>query len=133
MLPGPFLLNFGIVFGTLGPQKWRSRVGEVLFLRKSRFSEWIRFWIDFLLISGSFRGHVGEHFGIKIASKNQAKNQSDFGSILEGCWLPIWVLFGPILAPRIDPKSRSIFIEKRDGRQTLNLRVRGTRRGSGRT
>ena len=49
----------------------------------------------------------GDHFGIKIASKNRSKNQSDFGSILEGFWLPIWLHFGPILAPKIDQKSRS--------------------------
>ena len=44
---GPFLGNFGSVLRTLRPQKWSSRVGEVLFLRKSRFSDQIRFWIDF--------------------------------------------------------------------------------------
>ena len=44
---GPFLVNFGSVLGSLNPQKWSSRVGEVLFLRKSRFLGQMRFWIDF--------------------------------------------------------------------------------------
>ena len=109
MVPGAFLFNFGSVVGTLGPQKWSSRVGEVLFLRKSRFSDQMRFWIDFSMIFNGFGCHFGDHFGIKSASKNRSKNQSDFGSILEGFWLPIWLHFGPILAPKIDQKSRSIF------------------------
>ena len=36
---GTFLVNFGSVLGSLNRQKWSSRVGEVLFLRKSRVSE----------------------------------------------------------------------------------------------
>ena len=68
-----------------------------------------RFWIDVVLIVPGFGSHSGDHVGIKIASKNRLKNQSNFGSILEGFWLPIWLHFGPILAPKIDQKSRSIF------------------------
>ena len=44
---GPFWINFGSVLRTLGPQKWSSRVGEVLFSRKSRFLGQMRFWMDF--------------------------------------------------------------------------------------
>ena len=44
---GPCLVNFDRMLSTLRLQKWWSRVGEVLFLRKSRFSDQIRFWIDF--------------------------------------------------------------------------------------
>ena len=47
MVIGTFLVNCGSVLGSLNPQKWSSRVGEVLFLRKSRFLGQMRFWIDF--------------------------------------------------------------------------------------
>ena len=47
VVPGPFLVNLGSVLGSQNPQKWCSRVGAVLFLRKSRFSDQIRFWSDF--------------------------------------------------------------------------------------
>ena len=67
------------------------------------------------MILGGFGYHFGDHFGIKSASKNRSKNQSDFGSIFDGFWLPFWDHFGPILAPKIDQKSRSIFVGKRDG------------------
>ena len=107
VVPGPFLVNFGSVLGSLNPQKWCSRVGAVLFLRKSRFSDQIRFWMDIFMIFDGLGDHFGDHFGIKIASKNRSKNQSDFGSILEGFWLPMWLHFGPILAPKIDQESSS--------------------------
>ena len=58
------------------------------------------------MIFGGFGSHVGEHFGIKIASKNGSKNQSDFGPILEGRWLPTVVHFESIWVPKIDRKSR---------------------------
>ena len=61
-----------------------------------------------------FGSHFGHNFGIKIASKNRSKNQSDFGSILVGCWHPNVVDFGSMLAPKIDQKSRSIFEGKRE-------------------
>ena len=44
---GPFLINFWSILETLNHQKWCSRVGAVLFLRKSRFLGQMRFWIDF--------------------------------------------------------------------------------------
>ena len=66
------------------------------------------------MILDAFGTHFWHHSGIKIASKNQSKNHSDFGSILEGFWLPIEVHFGPILAPNIDQKSRSNFERKKD-------------------
>ena len=65
--------------------------------------------MDLLWILDGFGSHVGDHFGIKIASKNRSKNRSDFGWILEGFWLPNGVKVGPILAPKIDQKARSIF------------------------
>ena len=45
--PSSAAADFEGVLKTLGPQKWSSRVSEVLFLRKSRFSDQMRFWIDF--------------------------------------------------------------------------------------
>ena len=78
VVPGAFLVNFGIVLGTLGPQKWSSRLGEVLFLRESRFSDQIRFWIDPFMIFNGFGNHFGEPFGIKIASKTRSKKHADF-------------------------------------------------------
>ena len=89
MVIGTFFVNFGSVLGSLNPQKWSSRLGEVLFLRKSRFLAQMRFWIDFLLLFYDFGHHLGEYFGIKIASKNRSRNQSDFGSIFAGFWRPI--------------------------------------------
>ena len=74
VVPGPFLVNFESVLGSPNHQKWSSRVGDVLFLRKSRFSDQIRFWIDFLMIFDGFGYHFGYHFGIKIASKNPTLN-----------------------------------------------------------
>ena len=50
VLLGPFFINFESIFWSLGPQKWCSRVGAVLFLRKSRFLDQVRFWIDFFII-----------------------------------------------------------------------------------
>ena len=44
---GQFLINFEINLETFDPQKWCFRAGAVLFLRKSRFSGQMRFWIDF--------------------------------------------------------------------------------------
>ena len=104
---GPFLINFERILETLNPQKWCSRVGAVLFLRKSRFSDQIRFWIDFFMIFNGFGDHFGEPFGIKIASKTRSKKHADLYSIFDGFWLPIWLHFGPMLAPKIDLKSRS--------------------------
>ena len=106
---GPFLINFGSILRSLNPQKWCSRVGAVLFLRKSRFSDLIRFWIDFFMILDGFGVHFGEPFGIKIASKSLTKMHTDFGSIFYGFWLQIRLDFGPILAPKIDQKSDSKF------------------------
>ena len=103
----PFVINFGSIVRTLNLQKWCSRVGAVLFLRKSRFSDQIRFWMDIFMIFDGFGNHFGNHFGIKIASKSRLKNQSYFGSILDGFWLPFWAHFDLILVPKIDQKSRS--------------------------
>ena len=88
VVTGAFLDNFGRILRSLRPQKWCSRVGAVLFLRKSRFSDQMRFWIDFGMIVDGFGYHFGDHFGIKIASKNQSKKSirfldrfwKDFGS-----------------------------------------------------
>ena len=88
-VPGAFLVKFGSVLGTLDPQQWVFRVGEVQFFRKSRFWDQMRFWIDLLVIFGGFGTHFGYHFGIKIASTHRSKNRSDFGSILDGFWLPV--------------------------------------------
>ena len=109
VVPGSFLVDFGSFLGSPDPQKWVFRVGEVLFLRKSRFSGLMRFWIDFLSILDGFGCYFRDHFGIKVAFKNQSKNQSDFGSILEGFWPPNGIKFWSIFAPKIDQKSRSIF------------------------
>ena len=107
MVFGAFLIDFGSILGTMNLQKWCSRVGAVLFLRKSRFSDQIRFWMDIFMIFDGLGDHFGNHFGIKIASKSRLKNQSDFGLIFDGFWLPCWYHFGIILLPKIDQKSRS--------------------------
>ena len=104
---GPFVINFGSILRTLNLQQWCSRVGAVLFLRKSPFSDQIRLWMHMLMIFDGLGDHFGGQFGIKIASKSRLKNQSDFGSILDGFWLPFWAHFDPILVPKIDQKSRS--------------------------
>ena len=109
---GRFVIDFGSILRILNLQKWCSRVGAVLFLRKSRFSDQIRFWIDFFMILDGFGVHFGEPFGIKIASKSLTKMHTDFGSIFDGFWLPILIHFGPILVPKIDQKSESKFEEK---------------------
>ena len=63
--------------------------------------------MDIFMIFDGLGDHFGNHFGIKIASKSRLKNQSDFGSILDGFWLPFWAHVDPILVPKIDQKSRS--------------------------
>ena len=62
----------------------------------------VEIFVDFLMILGGLRASFWDHFGIKIASKNQSKNRSDFEWILEGFWLPKLLHFGSILAPKID-------------------------------
>ena len=52
---------------TLNLQKWCSRVGAVLFLRKSRFLSQMRLWIDFSMILDGFGKHFGDHFGQKVS------------------------------------------------------------------
>ena len=48
--PSSAAADFGSVLGTLDPKKWSSRVGEVLFSRKSHFSSQIQFWNNLSLI-----------------------------------------------------------------------------------
>ena len=50
---------------------------------------------------------LGAILGTILGSKSHPK--TDVGSILEGFWPPTRIHFGPILAPKIDRKSRSIF------------------------
>ena len=126
MVFAPFVINFANILRTFNLQKWCSRVGAVLFLRKSRFSDQIRFWMDIFMIFDGLGDHFGDHFGIKIASKSRLKNQSDFGSILDGFWLPFWAHFDSILVPKIDQKSRS---EK--GWNAWNYLLYYRKRGSG--
>ena len=59
-------------------------VGEVLFFRNSGFSCQIRFWVDFLLIFGSFGSHVGIQNGAKMASKIDQKIGGFLDRSLEG-------------------------------------------------
>ena len=54
VLLGSFFMKFESILEALDPQKWCSRVGAVLFLRKSRFSDQIRLWIDFWTIFNGF-------------------------------------------------------------------------------
>ena len=76
--------------------KWASRVHEVLIFKDlgPQNPSKNRWKIDRKI------NHFFDHVGIKIASKNRLKNQWDFGSILEGFWLPN----GPILGPEGYPK-----------------------------
>ena len=112
---GPFLINFERILETLNPQKWCSRVGAVLFLRKSRFSDQIRFWIDFFMIFDAFGDHFGEAFGIKIASKTRSKKHTDFGSIFDRFWFPICLDFG------------QFWLQKSIKNQTRNLKEKEPR------
>ena len=128
-VPWRFLVDFGSVLGALDLPKWVSRLGAVLFFRKSRFSDQIQFWMDFWWILDGFGSYFGNHFGIKIASKNRSKKWSDFGSILEGFGFPKWLHFGPILAPKIDQKSRSIFVWKKGWTSDPKFEGPGSRAG----
>ena len=67
VVPGPFLLNFGSVLGSQNLQKWCSRVGAVLFLRKSRFLSQIRLWIDLCMILDGFGEYFWDNFGQKVS------------------------------------------------------------------
>ena len=67
MVFGPFVINFGSILRTSNLQKWCSRVGAVLFLRKSRFLSQMRLWIDFSMILDGFGKHFGDHFGQKVS------------------------------------------------------------------
>ena len=67
--------------------KNRTKI-ELKSLRKSD-ENGVRFLNDFGMILGSLWASFWDHFGIKIASKNRSKNQSDFGSISDGFWRPI--------------------------------------------
>ena len=71
MVFGPFVINFGSILRTLNLQKWCSRVGAVLFLRKACFSDQIKVWMDIFMIFDGLGDHFGEHFGIKIASQSR--------------------------------------------------------------
>ena len=62
--------------------------------------------MDVYMIFGRVGDHSGDHFEIKIASKNKSKKQSYFGSILDGFWLTKWDHFGSILVLKIKQKSR---------------------------
>ena len=76
VVPGAFLVHFGRILNTLRPQKWCSRVGAVLFLRKSRFSDQIRFRMGIFMIFDGLRDHFGTILGSKSHLKvNKKVNQ----------------------------------------------------------
>ena len=106
-------------FGDLGPSKMSVSPKRGAIFEKITFFRPDSVLDGFLMDFGWFWEPFGDHFGIKIASKNRWKNRSDFGWILEGFRLPNGVKVGPILAPKIDQKSKSIFerfLENRGGR-----------------
>ena len=85
--PSSAAADFESILETLDPQKWCSRVGAVLFLRKSRFSDQIRFWIDFFMIFDAFGIILGRLLGSKSHPKLDQKSIQildrfliDFGS-----------------------------------------------------
>ena len=57
-------------------------VGEVLFSRNLGFSCQIRFWVDFLMIFGSF----GRHFGGQNGAKMDSKIDQKFDGVLDRSW-----------------------------------------------
>ena len=59
-----------------------SRVGEVLFFRKSRFSDQIRFWSDFLVILDGFESQ----FGSQNDTKMGLKIDRNFDGFLDRSW-----------------------------------------------
>ena len=96
LVSGAFFIDFWGVLGSLDPPKWVSRLGEVLFFGKSRFSSQMQFWLDFLWMFKWF----WSVFGSENPSKNQAKNATDFKRFLMDFrthfgskWGPCWLHF----------------------------------------
>ena len=86
MALGAFLVDFGGVFGTLGPWFWVFRVGETRFFKISFFFMFglifLWFWEVLGWFWGSFWGPKGDQNGFKIWSKKWVI----FGSLLEALW-----------------------------------------------
>ena len=91
---GTFLINFRSILRTLNPQKWCSCVGAVLFLRKSRFSDQMRFWIDFLVIVDG----LGAILGSILGSKSNPKIDEKINQILDRFWKGFGSQFGYFLS-----------------------------------
>ena len=87
-------IDFGSVLGSLDPQKWVFRVGEVLFLRKSRFfkqnlvMEW--FLNDFGCLLDIFLG--------PFSHQNRIPKSMKFNEILDRFWKDFGPQLGSILA-----------------------------------
>ena len=74
--PSSAAADFDSILETLDLQKWCSRVGAVLFLRKSRFSDQIRFRMGIFMIFDGLRDHFGTILGSKSHLKvNKKVNQ----------------------------------------------------------
>jgi len=105
--------------------------------RRGAISEKITFfrsdsvWDIFLMNFGWFWEPFGHHFGTKVASKKRSENRIDLRWILERFLLPDGIKLEPILAPKIDQKSRSIFEGKRERMKDSKSWGRRQRRDSG--
>ena len=75
MALGAFLVDFGGVFGTLGPWFWVFRVGETRFFKISFFSCLDWFFCDLGRFWGGLGGHFGSQRATKMASKFDQKNE----------------------------------------------------------
>ena len=94
MVFAAFVINFASIWRTFKLQKWCSRVGAVLFLRKSRFSDQIRFWIDFctiLIVLGTILGTI-------LGSKSHPKIDQKINLILDRVWKDFGSQFRSYLA-----------------------------------
>ena len=112
---GPFLITFESTLKTLDPQKWCSRVGAVLFLRKSRLSNQIWFGIDFLWFLMLLERFLGSLLGSKSHPELDQKSMQmfdrflmDFGSQFGSIWAQFW------LPKSIKNEGRFLY-EKGDG------------------
>ena len=116
----PFLVNFGSVLRSLGPQKWSSPVGEVLFSRKSRFSGQMRFWLDFCL-------HCCGTLDCFSDRKTHSKIKQNIDHILNDFLMECGVQFGSKWRPCwLQFRLRKIIEILQDFRRPQGPRPRGT-------
>ena len=117
-----FLIGSWTVFGRFwervgdhGPSKMSVSLMRGAIFEKITFFRPDSVLDGFLMDFGWFWEPFGAPFLHQYRiQKSIKKNHSDFGWILQGFWLSNGVKVGPILAPKINQKSRSIFERKRE-------------------